>query len=517
MRYVVEQEFDNRAFAAALVDAGVKGHVRLVEEKGLLFFGGDKYIEGRDRRRSAPLEPAEAAGDRSARRPGRAARARQQEPRDLLGRARRDLESAFESRFDGQDVQAQLRLGRRSAFVGLAGRRLSDRLVASCSAEGSIPSLVAARRPWSLGVAAFLLCRLGKSAPGSAAGAGCWSSILAAFVGSAHWAVILPIGARQRGAGQPIVAGRCSGCRWPCRRLFWISAPTKEGRACSTGSRASNNICRSPSASGSTGCRRRRDTLQMFERYLPYAIALGVENRWADRFAGQLAAAAAAGQPGLRLVFGIAQPVDRHRRLRQFARLVAVELDFLGLDRAGLVQRLGRRRIVGRWRRRRWRRRLVSQPRRGAPAGRSARRGRSPSAPRSKPSRSRKLDRRRVCRRDDRHRSPVGLSLARPSRAQRAQASRGHAPGHGLRRRRSSPARAARRSTGQVARWKSNKPTWPTSLPSDPRLDRPACRSLDSVHRPMPRDKPPHSVFLAIELGDRRRCAYTAGRPGLPT
>jgi uncharacterized membrane protein len=36
------------------------------------------------------------------------------------------------------------------------------------------------------------------------------------------------------------------------------------------------------------------DSLQLFERYLPYAIALDVENRWADRYTGLLAAAAAA-------------------------------------------------------------------------------------------------------------------------------------------------------------------------------------------------------------------------------
>ena len=38
------------------------------------------------------------------------------------------------------------------------------------------------------------------------------------------------------------------------------------------------------------------DTPELFERYLPYAIALGVENRWAQRFAAVLAAAAAQGQ-----------------------------------------------------------------------------------------------------------------------------------------------------------------------------------------------------------------------------
>ncbi len=36
-------------------------------------------------------------------------------------------------------------------------------------------------------------------------------------------------------------------------------------------------------------------TPELFEKYLPYAVALDVENRWAERFAGVLAAAAAAG------------------------------------------------------------------------------------------------------------------------------------------------------------------------------------------------------------------------------
>ena len=38
-------------------------------------------------------------------------------------------------------------------------------------------------------------------------------------------------------------------------------------------------------------------TPELFERYLPYAIALGVENRWAGKFAAVLAAAAADPEP----------------------------------------------------------------------------------------------------------------------------------------------------------------------------------------------------------------------------
>jgi uncharacterized membrane protein len=38
-----------------------------------------------------------------------------------------------------------------------------------------------------------------------------------------------------------------------------------------------------------------KETAELFERFLPYAVALDVENAWGKRFAGVLAAAAAAG------------------------------------------------------------------------------------------------------------------------------------------------------------------------------------------------------------------------------
>jgi uncharacterized membrane protein len=54
------------------------------------------------------------------------------------------------------------------------------------------------------------------------------------------------------------------------------------------------------------------DTPEIFEKYLPYAIALGVENRWANRFAGVLAAAAAApgGRQGFYWYAGSGNPWD---------------------------------------------------------------------------------------------------------------------------------------------------------------------------------------------------------------
>jgi uncharacterized membrane protein len=51
-----------------------------------------------------------------------------------------------------------------------------------------------------------------------------------------------------------------------------------------------------------------KDTPELFERYLPYAIALGVENRWADRFQSVLAAAALQGQQGFAWYAGSSSP-----------------------------------------------------------------------------------------------------------------------------------------------------------------------------------------------------------------
>ena len=79
----------------------------------------------------------------------------------------------------------------------------------------------------------------------------------------------------------------------------WIDAPTKEGRAVLdriAGFKQYLSITERERLDRMTPP---EDTPELFERYLPYAIALGVENRWAKRFAGVLAAAAAQGQQGM--------------------------------------------------------------------------------------------------------------------------------------------------------------------------------------------------------------------------
>ena len=101
MRYILKEKLDDRAFAAALVEAGVKGHIRLVEEKGFLFLGGEKYIEGLLTADAAPLGTAEQS---AILRSGLAGR-----PIDLdnknhaaFSAAKDDLQSAFQDAYDGR-------------------------------------------------------------------------------------------------------------------------------------------------------------------------------------------------------------------------------------------------------------------------------------------------------------------------------------------------------------------------------------------------------------------------------
>jgi uncharacterized membrane protein len=92
--------------------------------------------------------------------------------------------------------------------------------------------------------------------------------------------------------------------------FWWMSAPTVEGR------RVLDHIAGFKRYLSVTERERLdrmtppEDTPEIFEKYLPYAIALGVENRWADRFAPVLAVAAAQGQQGFAWYSGSNSPWD---------------------------------------------------------------------------------------------------------------------------------------------------------------------------------------------------------------
>jgi uncharacterized membrane protein YgcG len=88
----------------------------------------------------------------------------------------------------------------------------------------------------------------------------------------------------------------------------WIDAPTKDGRLVLDHIAGFKQYLSITERERLDRMHPPEDTPELFERYLPYAIALGVENRWADRFAGVLAAAAAQGRQGFGWYSGSSDP-----------------------------------------------------------------------------------------------------------------------------------------------------------------------------------------------------------------
>ena len=75
--------------------------------------------------------------------------------------------------------------------------------------------------------------------------------------------------------------------------FWWMAAPTREGRGVMDRIAGFERYLSVTEENRLEVLHPPEKTPQLFERFLPYAIALGVENKWANRFASVLAAAAA--------------------------------------------------------------------------------------------------------------------------------------------------------------------------------------------------------------------------------
>jgi uncharacterized membrane protein YgcG len=137
----------------------------------------------------------------------------------------------------------------------------------------------------------------------------CLLTILAFIVGATALALGAPIIPLALGSGWWIpVALPLLSIPLVVSAFMWIDAPTKEGRAVLDRIAGFKQYLSITERERLDRMNPPEDTPELFERYLPYAIALGVENRWADRFAGVLAAAAAQGHQGFAWYAGSSDP-----------------------------------------------------------------------------------------------------------------------------------------------------------------------------------------------------------------
>ncbi len=300
MRFVREMGADNRAFAAALVDMGVRGHIRISEEDGGWLSADKRLIERLPSETQLPededavLDQLLSTGEVIAMKQANHAK---------FSSAKIALEGILRKKYEG-------RMFKRNygwAIAGLGVFLTSLWLAAACVAlatgiAGSLEIAVAI----GAAVATVLFLVLQNHA---GAGGKCLLVIASFLFGFAALALGAPLffQALDTGWWFPLLLPALS---FPIvvSAFWWISSPTPEGRRVldhvagfelylSTAERERLDRMTPP-----------QDTPALFEKYLPYAIALGVENRWADRFAPVLAAAAAQGQQGFAWYSGTNSP-----------------------------------------------------------------------------------------------------------------------------------------------------------------------------------------------------------------
>jgi uncharacterized membrane protein YgcG len=283
MRYVWKMGADDRAFAAALVDLGVRGHIRMVEEDGG-WLSRDK-IRLERLASSAPLPNAEEAMLRDLASTGESI-VMEQKNHGKFSAAKNALSAAFKKQYENKLFRRNWGWAAAGVAVFLAALWLTSAAVAAATGVVDLRMVLVALGSL-LTIALLLIVVQSMQAVGKCL----------------IVAIIMLFGALALGTGMPILTAAFeSGWLLPLvfpllglplviSAFWWIAAPTREGRAVLdriAGFRQYLSITEGQRLDRMTAP---KDTPELFEKLLPYAIALGVENRWAERFHDVLAAA----------------------------------------------------------------------------------------------------------------------------------------------------------------------------------------------------------------------------------
>jgi uncharacterized membrane protein YgcG len=301
MRYVTEMGADNRAFAAALVDMGVKGHLKIIDEDGG-FFSSDKRIIERQSSETPLSEGEQAALDALAE-PGEQIEMKQKN-HEKFSAAKKALTEVLSAKYEGK-------LFKRNYGWAAAGLLIFAALFwLTCAAVAAVTyGIVMWQIVAVIGiliVTALLWLAFHESTAGkcllSLAGVAAFGAafflglpVLGAAFDSGWWLpIVLPL------LAAPLVLSSFS----------WIAAPTAEGRRVLDHVAGFKQYLTITERERLDRMTQPKDTPELFEKYLPYAIALAVENRWAERFEGVLAAASTQGQQSFAWYSGSSNPWD---------------------------------------------------------------------------------------------------------------------------------------------------------------------------------------------------------------
>jgi uncharacterized membrane protein YgcG len=300
MRYITKMGADDRAFAAALVDMGVRGHIKLIEEDGGWFSSKKTRLERLATSGALPDEEETALNCLC--RPGEEIMM-EQKNHESFSAAKSALGAVLKTKYEGKMFLRNYGWAAAGLLLFLAAFWLAcAAVVAATDGKGMWQILTALG---ALLVAALLSAVIKSS---SATGK-CLLSLIAFIAVGIALALGMPVFTEALNSGWwlPLLFPALA-LPLVVSAFWWIAAPTKEGRVVLdhiAGFKQYLSITERERLDRMTAP---RDTPEIFEKYLPYAIALGVENRWADRFQNVLAAAQASGHQGFLWYSGSGNP-----------------------------------------------------------------------------------------------------------------------------------------------------------------------------------------------------------------
>jgi uncharacterized membrane protein YgcG len=286
LRYVKRMGFDDRCFAAAIVESGVHHRLKLVENDEGFFHG-----------KTTTLEKTSGQGDLAA--PEQAMLGELFEGGDTIemdnknhvrfAAARTALSEGLDEAWKGKAFVRNLGWAWLGLLLLFAAMALILAVIAFSDFYATTMECVFPAAAFACFAAAVLLVlKRGKGWAYGALIAACIVGGIAlfgiAFIGLASMEPLSSLGWMFA----PLLA-----LPFVVSAFAWMSAPTREGRALMDRIAGFEQYLSITEEDRLEAMHPPEKTPELFERYLPHAIALGVENHWADKFAAVLAAAEA--------------------------------------------------------------------------------------------------------------------------------------------------------------------------------------------------------------------------------
>ena len=282
VRYVERMKFDDRCFTAAIIDLGVSGRIKLIGD------GKQTVIERRDG--GKPVGPPEQAVE-SKLFVGKPSLQLTQANYEPLGKAKDALKERLAQAYDGTlftDNYLWSGLGMVLTFLLVVA--IVVLMVVSYNDPDRLgPLLFGMLAPVAPIVGGAYLIRSGLRRDRLGAlfiAGGALLIAVSVFCG-------LAVMAASGGGPLDLVPGIAAYVVSPLAFLgiHWLQAPTVTGRGIMDRIEGFRQYLGVAEEDRLNALNPPDKTPELFEKFLPYAIALDVENRWAKRFAGVLAAA----------------------------------------------------------------------------------------------------------------------------------------------------------------------------------------------------------------------------------